>query len=59
MKLHIHDTHRNYLERLETKPEWAPAEWPIYMVELYKAGYIQKIGKSMYLTEKGHECIGR
>jgi hypothetical protein len=48
------DRHTAYLQKIaKSGPLWSPAEWPPYMVELFKAGYIDKVGKSIHLTEKG------
>lgn len=48
------DRHMTYLQKIaKSGPLWSPGQWPPYMVELFKAGYIEKHGKSIYLTEKG------
>lgn len=57
MRIKMNDSHKAYLTQLAKDPQPAIEIWPKYMIELYSSGYIQRIGKSMYLTEKGWEVV--
>lgn len=55
----LYTVHAEYLVTLREKPQTAPAIWTQCMIELHTAGFIQRIGNSIYLTEKGHEIASR
>lgn len=49
------ETHKRYLRELTVMPKDAPDVWPAHMVELFRKKLIQRIGNTIYLTEKGQE----
>lgn len=52
----LNQTQHSYLKQLREMPQPgdAPEWWPKWMTELHAAGLIQRIGRSIYLTETGH-----
>lgn len=57
--MRLNEKHKKYLRELSEMPKDVPEWWDTTMAELHAAGYIQRIGKSIYLTEKGQDVVAR